>query len=179
VRLDGDDIEASLPEGFDGEDYAYGFVCDVAMAGDAALVCWYDNGEWASYVVAVELDDQGEPMAAPRDSWLEVELAYVAVDGARSGLRRLEDRAGKALSAENAGHVAGIADAVSAMQGHVDELLSQMSDDDRPSSGDSEANGDGVPDPDAQDEVIESNSLSPRRLWADFLTAAWGENGER
>jgi hypothetical protein len=114
-----------------------------------------------------------------RDSWLEVELAYVAVDGARSGLRRLEDRAGKALSAENAEHVAGIADAVSAMQGHVDELLSQMSDDDRPSSGDSEANGDGVPDPDAQDEVIESNSLSPRRLWADFLTAAWGENGER
>lgn len=120
-----DDISESLPIGFDGEDYAWGYCADATVDGQSALVVWYDNGGCSLYVAAVELDDAGEPSAAPQDSWTEVEwqLVVSSEDDARNLRASLERRAGKAISSENADHIAAINDAVSSMGEHISALV--------------------------------------------------------
>lgn len=162
-----DDVSESLPVGFDGEDYAWGYCCDATVAGDSALVAWYDNGECVLYVVPVELDDMGEPVAADRATWTAVEWQLVISDaeGARSLLAILEQRAGKALSAANADHVQAISDAHDSMVEHITALAD--------AAGLSESD-DSVTD-ETGDGAVEQNAISraaaARRLqFEPFLT---------
>jgi HK97 family phage prohead protease len=119
-----DDVSESLPIGFDGEDYAWGYCCDANTDGDSALVAWYDNGGCSLYVVPVSLDDMGEPVAADRDAWQPVEwqLVVASEDDARAMLAVIEQRAGKALSSVNADHVQAISDAHDSMVEHITAL---------------------------------------------------------
>jgi HK97 family phage prohead protease len=153
-----DDVSESLPVGFDGDDYAFGYCADVTMSGDEALVVWYDNGECELFVVPVASDDQGEPYAAPQEAWQPVEWALIASepDDVRAIRAQLERRAGKAISSANAEHVSALADAHAAMGEHLDALVAASS-------------GDAEPDADAADEALESNAARldfERRLLA-------------
>jgi HK97 family phage prohead protease len=130
------DVSESLPSGWDGDDYAWGYCCDVTIAGDSALVAWYDNGECVLYVTPVTLDDDGEPAAGPQDSWQPVEWQLVTAERAAAMRSTLELRAGKALSSANADHVAAIGDAHAAMSSHLDALMAAA-------GTDSDADGDG------------------------------------
>jgi HK97 family phage portal protein/HK97 family phage prohead protease len=141
-----DDVSESLPVGFDGEDYAWGYCADVTMTGDAALVAWYAGGECQLYTVPVALDDaNGEPYAGDRAEWVAVEwqLVVSTKDDARALRAGLERRAGKSLSAANADHVQAIADAHAAMGEHITSLADaaglSVSDDTPLESDDSES----------------------------------------
>lgn len=120
-----DDVSESLPVGFDGEDYAWGYCCDVSMTGESALVAWYDNGECVLYVVPVALDEQGEPAAGDQSSWVAVEWQLVVSSGddARALRVELERRAGKMISSANAEHVQAIKDAIDGLGEHLDALV--------------------------------------------------------
>jgi len=119
-----EDVTESLPIGFDGTDYAWGYCADVTTEGDSALIVWYDNSECELYVAPVELDDAGEPLAADRASWVGVEWQLVLAndDTMRAVRSGLEQRAGKAISSENAEHVQAIADAISGIGDHITAL---------------------------------------------------------
>ncbi len=99
-------VECNLPEGIAGVN-GYVYVSDVAVGGNAALVCVSEpGGPSHTFIVPLTPQENGEWVVSPKSNWTQVESRTEYVE-----------KAGRVLSAKN---LRAMKDGMAAMQAVID-----------------------------------------------------------